>query len=588
MKGIDLKFLDQLKSRLSLVDVVREYYELEQRGRNFWCCCPFHGERTASFCVNGVDNFYHCFGCGKSGDVITFIMEVESCDFVDAVRILAKKANMEMPDLSYDNEKIKEQKKKKERMLSLLKDTALFYLNNLRSDKADKHREYLSRRGLSQETVNKFGIGASLSGDGLVRHLQSLKYAKDEMVECGVVGNKDGRYYDFLSERVIIPVIDQYNQVVAFCGRVLEDKGFAKYVNTRETLVFSKGNTLFNVNNLKKLKQQTKFDYVLLVEGHMDVVSLVSAGFENVVASMGTSLTDKQAKLLSRFSENVVLCYDGDFAGQKAAERGAQILLDSGLNVKIIMLPDGFDPDDVIKKQGKEAFSRLIEQAMPLIDFKLRNLENKTDFSSQYDRRDFVKKAVAIVSESNSPSEREQLLKDISKKTGITLNSLIAEVNGVRTVSEKVEEPIKQKAENDALSLAERVVLWAVIFSKPYAEDANLSALKFSSEARSEIVQLIIDEHAKNKKIIPNMLFELIGEGGESELSKIMELEVTEMIETNETKLFEDCILKIKRENIQREIDEILATYRAENSLEKRGEIAKKLNDKINEKKLLK
>ena len=225
MKGFDAKFIDEVKNKNDLVDTVSRYVKLVQRGRSFWGCCPFHHEKTPSFCVNSSEQFYHCFGCHKSGDVITFIQEMESLDFSDAVKFLAERAGIPLPEIEYDTEYLREQKKKKERLLSLLRDSALFYVSNLKKEQAVAHVEYILKRKLSSETVAKFGIGASLDFNGVVNHLKAKGYTEQEMIDSGVVGkNKNGNLYDFLAGRLIIPGIDQFNNVISFCGRIIDGR----------------------------------------------------------------------------------------------------------------------------------------------------------------------------------------------------------------------------------------------------------------------------------------------------------------------------------------------------------------------------
>ena len=311
MRGFDNKFLDELKAKSDIVETVSRYVTLEQRGGNFWGRCPFHHEKTPSFFVNSVEQFYYCFGCHKAGDIINFVQEIESVDFYDAVKILAERARMELPSISASDEKIKEQKDKKTRLLNILKDTARYYAKNLRSPAGEKHFAYAYNRGLKEETLNKFGVGASLGYDGLVTHLREKGYDYKDMVDSGAVSVKNDKYFDALAGRLIIPVIDQFGNVVAFCGRIIDNrKDVGKYVNTRETMVFSKGKTLFNLNNLKKAKNEKGINSVIIVEGHLDVLSLDEAGFSNVVASMGTAFTKDQARILKRFSNNIFISYN--------------------------------------------------------------------------------------------------------------------------------------------------------------------------------------------------------------------------------------------------------------------------------------
>ena len=406
MRGFDVKFIDELKNKNDIVDVVGKYVRLEQRGGNFWGKCPFHHEKTASFSVNPRGQFYYCFGCHKSGDVISFIMEIESLDFNDAVRFLAERAKMPLPEVRYDDEKVKEQKEKKNRLLEILRETALYYVSNLKSEKGKKHLDYALSRRITPETITKFGMGASLDFDSLPRYLKSKGYTLEDMVASGAVGEKNGRYFDWLGNRLIIPVIDQFNNVVAFAGRRIDGVKEQKYINTKETFVFYKGKTFFNLNNLKKVKNEKGIDSVIMVEGHLDVVSLSQAGFPHVVASMGTALTKDQARILKRYTERVFISYDGDFAGQKAAIRGLEILKEEGLDVKVVALPDGMDPDDVIKKLGADGYQKLLDDAKPLIDFKLDIVGRTFDVNTVDGKRKYITNAVKVIAESQSPAER--------------------------------------------------------------------------------------------------------------------------------------------------------------------------------------
>lgn len=580
MRGYDVKFLEELKSKNDIVSVVSAYVQLEQRGSNFWGRCPFHHEKTASFCVNGLDNFYYCFGCHKSGDVINFVMETESLDFGDAVKFLAARAGMELPELSENSESIKRAKEKKERLFAILKDTARFYVNNLRSEKAAPHLAYLAKRGVDNATLLKFGIGASLDFEGLPRYLSSKGYDLAEAFEAGVVGNKNNRYFDALGGRLIIPVINQMNQVIAFCGRILDAKGFGKYVNTKETPVFSKGNTLFNLNNLKKLKNEKGIKNVIIVEGHMDVISLVSAGFENVVASMGTALTKDQARILKRYSDNVLISYDGDFAGQKASIRGLEILKDEGLNVKVVSLPDGMDPDDVVKKAGAEAYAKLLDEAMPLIDFKLQILKKTFDVTKAEGKRRFITEAVKVVKQSPSPAEQEDLLKEIRSITGITLESLKRELESASDGAPKPPraETVAVEAKERNLQ-AERFVLCSVLFNRRYAASFDVSEFSFTG-VRGEIADFIKSQKAEGKDIKPNLLYDLIDDGGKEELSSVLALELTENRNFDEEKYFKDCVLTLKRDRLEREKDALVKLCEAATGIAERRELMIKIQEK--------
>ena len=401
MRGFDGKFIDELKNKNDIVDVVGKYVRLEQRGGNFWGKCPFHHEKTASFTVNPNGQFFYCFGCHKSGDVISFIMDIESLDFNDSVRFLAERAKMPLPEVKYDDEKVKEHKRLKQRVLEILRETALFYVRNLKIEQGYDHLNYAYSRGIKPETVAKFGMGASLDFDSLPKYLRSKGYEYSEMLEAGAIGEKNGRYFDWLAKRLNIPVIDQFNNVIGFAGRRIDGGKEQKYINTRASMVFEKGKTFFNLNNLKKLKNEKGLENVIIVEGHLDVVSLVQAGFPNVVASMGTAFTKDQARIIKRYVDKVFISFDGDFAGQKASVRGLEILQEEGLEVKVVSLPDGMDPDDVIKKLGAEGYQKLLDEAMPLIDFKLDIIKRTFDVNTVDGKRKYITNAIKVIRESS-------------------------------------------------------------------------------------------------------------------------------------------------------------------------------------------
>ena len=350
------------------MEVAEGYITLEKRGASYWACCPFHHEKTPSFAINEAGQYYHCFGCGESGDVIRFVSELETLDFMDAVKLLADRAKIPMPETTNDNGKTAELKRKRDTLLKILNDCAHFYLDNLNSGKADEHIEYILKRRIPSNIVRTFGLGASLNYTDLPKYLLSRGYSRQDIVDSGTVNDANGRLTDAQGGRLVFPIINSYNEVIAFGGRALKKVDFGKYVNTRDTLIFNKRKNLYNVNLLKKLKRSQTVKEVIMVEGYMDTLSLYQAGFKNVVASMGTSLTQDQARLIKRYADSVLISYDGDGAGQKANLRGLDILRDEGLNVKVVPLPEGLDPDDVIKQRGNDGYQACLNDALPLIE----------------------------------------------------------------------------------------------------------------------------------------------------------------------------------------------------------------------------
>lgn len=586
MRGFDAKFLDELKFKNDIVDVVSRYVHLEQKGSNFWGRCPFHHEKTASFCVNANDQFFYCFGCHKSGDVITFIMNIESLDFNDAVKLLAERVKMPLPEVKYDDEKIKEQKKFKQRLLDLLRDTALYYVHNLKDERAIPHVEYILKRKFTQETVTRFGMGASLDFNGLPNYLKKKGYTYEEMVASGAVGEKNGRYFDWLGGRLIIPVIDQFNNVVAFDGRRIDGGKEQKYINTKETQVFIKGKTMFNLNNLKKVKNEEGIDCVIMVEGHLDVVSLSQAGFRNVVASMGTALTKDQARILKRYSDKIIISYDGDFAGQKAAIKGLEILSEEGLDVKVVCMPDGRDPDDIIREFGADAYRKLLLDAKPLVDFKIDVLKKTFDVNTVDGKRKFTTNAIKVIRESTSATEQEDLLKTVRDITGVSFEALKREL-----YSEESKKPV-EKTEvapefNDNTGgknvMAARFILYSYLFNKPFAYETDVRELEFELDVHVEIHEYIKGKLNAGEKVKFNELYEMLGEECSEELSKIAGLQTDER-KFDEASYFNDCMIALKKNVITKQIEKLNKMFAEETDNSKRREIAKKLSELLTKK----
>jgi len=523
-RGIDSLYMQELKQKNNIVEVIASYVALDKKGNTHWACCPFHHERTPSFAVNDAEQFYHCFGCGVSGDVVKFVQEIESTDFMGAVRILANKAKMPVPEMNFDTEKAALEKKRRDNHVKIMLDSARFYLSNLYGGEAEEHLRYISNRGLSPTTVKKFGLGASLDFYSLPDYLSGKGYARADLLDSGVLTeSKSGKLIDSQGGRLIFPIINAFDEVVAFGGRLLEKSDFAKYKNTKETLLFNKSKTLYNINLLKKLKRNAPLKEVIIVEGYMDTISLYQAGFENVVASMGTSLTKDQARLIKRYSENILISYDGDFAGRKADLRGLEILKDEHLSVRVVPMPDGLDPDDVAK-QGKEAYQKCLDQAMPLIDYKIHALQSKYDVSKTEEKRAFIADALKVVREAESESEKEELLRRLRDLSGVTYQSLERDLQNLPE-EKKVPMAVPTKeAGADKYKKAARFVLAAKLFSKDYSQGITLKDLDFEDEVHKIIADFILRHEAVGERARPSDLFEVFGEECPPEYSEILDL----------------------------------------------------------------
>lgn len=577
----DPKFWEELKAKNNIVDVIGSYVPLQKRGGQYWACCPFHHEKTPSFAVKEDDGFYHCFGCGVSGDVVKFVQNIESTDFMTAVRILADRAKIEVPNVSeYDDAQAREYKRKKDAALKILLETARFYLSNLYSGdpRADKHLQYIQQRKISPSVARKFGLGASLGFRELPEYLRSLGFSREDMLESGVVSvdtKRGDRLVDSLGGRLIFPIINALDEVVAFGGRVMEKTDFAKYKNTRETIVFNKRKNLYNINLLKKLKREQAVNEVIMVEGYMDTISLYQAGFKNVVASMGTSLTVEQARLIRRYTDKVLISYDGDFAGQSADLRGLEILKTENLTVRVVPLPDGKDPDDVAK-EGTAAYQKCLDEALPLIDYKLVSLERKYDLKKSDEKRAYVAAALKIVREAETASEREELLKQLRDKTGITLQSLERDLNDLPQSGQAQSEPATKDAEDggDKYRRAERFILAAKLFSAPYAKNFDLKRIAFSDETRKTIAEYVIGCEERGEKIRPSDLFDVL-ETDSPEFCAILDLNYDDKLESKVSeKFFGDSVATLEKEVVQAKIKALSEKFSAATDIKARQEIA--------------
>ena len=401
-------FLDELIARNDIVDVVGSYVPLVTKSGSYWGCCPFHNEKTPSFHVLQDKQIYHCFGCKKGGGVINFVMEMENFNYPDAVRFLAKRAGMEVPEEDGD----REASRRRQRLLDLNRDAARFYYQLLQQNEGRAVQEYLDRRQIRKATAVNFGMGASPNAwDGLLNAMLKKGYTKAEMLAAGlIVQNKNGGFYDKFRNRLMLPVVDTRGDVVAFGSRVI-DNSEPKYMNSSETPVYSKRRVLYGLNLAKKTKRSN----IILCEGNLDIVTLHQAGFDNAVASMGTALTQEQIRLLSRFTKELVLCYDNDNAGKIATERALQLLNNSEFSVKVLQLPRRFvdgeyrkqDADDFIKFQGADAFERLLTGSENGIEFRMAQVAAKHDLASDEARVAYSEEISELLATLPSAVERE-------------------------------------------------------------------------------------------------------------------------------------------------------------------------------------
>ena len=432
-------FLEELSRRNDIVDVVSAYVTLTKRtGANQFGLCPFHGEKTPSFSVNVEGQFYHCFGCHKGGDVINFIMDIEHLDFPEAVQFLAKRAGMTIPEDHYDP-----QQNVRARLRALNKDAALFYREQLFAPIGAPAVEYVKKRGISSSMVTSFCLGyAPNDWQALTDAMHAKGYTNQELVDAGLA--KIGKYgpYDRFRNRLMFPVVDVGKNVIGFSGRTLGNDE-AKYMNSPETPVYSKSNSLFALN----LAKNSKSGYILLAEGNIDVVSLHQAGFDSAVASLGTSLTAQQARLIARYTKQVVIAYDNDEAGQRAAQKAIGILQQQDLKIKVVKIPGAKDPDEFIQANGPQAFRDLIERSGNQIEYRLDQTASEFDLNTDEGRVGYLKAAIKLIASLQGGVEREIYGRRCAEKAGVSWDAFLTEVERTRRQNAAAD---KKKLEREA------------------------------------------------------------------------------------------------------------------------------------------
>ena len=403
---------------------------LNRRGANFWACCPLHNEKTPSFSIKQDGQFFKCFGCGESGNVITLVMKMENVDFLSAVEILCKNCGMQMPTAS-DNDEVQRKKKERDRIYQILKASTEFYHNNLIKNPNSLQAQYLKKRGISGEMIEKFQIGASLNYDDLIKHLTSLGFKIEDMILAGVAGKNDnGQAYDFYGTRLLFPIFNGFGDVVAYSGRSVDENSIrAKYKNTPQTPVFNKSEILFAYNFVRDLKKQHMLDTIIIVEGHIDVISCHQIGITNTIGCMGTALTTLHAKKIKQLVDNVILCLDGDNAGSMATYKAIDTLKEVGLNIKVVRLNKAKDPDEFIKKFGKDAFLNEMYSGLDCVDFILKDSANKYNLNSNLDKTKYINEALNYIAKFSTAAEQEIYLSEVQRIVKVPIDALRKSLN---------------------------------------------------------------------------------------------------------------------------------------------------------------
>ena len=551
-------FIDELVTRNPIEDVVGQYVQLRRSGANMFGLCPFHGEKTASFSVAPDKGIYYCFGCHKGGGVINFQMEVEGLSYPDAVRALAKRVGMTVPE----DEQYQSRYQQQERLWALHKEAARFFHSQLYAPVGAKALEYALGRGMSQGILTTFGVGyAPDSWDSFVKAMRAKGYTEQELKDSGLVtvSQKNGNLFDRFRDRLMFPIIDVRGNVIGFGGRIIrKDADAAKYLNSPETMIFNKRKNLFGLNLAKKTKQS----YLILVEGNIDVVALHQYGFDNAIASLGTSLTEEQAALLTRYTEQVVLIYDGDQAGQNATKRAIPILEKAGLQVKVLQIPDAKDPDEFLKKFGADRFKLLLEGSSNRVEYQLNAIFKKYDLTQDEQKVKFLQESADLICTLGSAVQREVYSARVAETAKINVDAMKLEVNRAfkrRVSAEKKKQEKIDLAPAQALqpkfrtirydnmksAMAEETILTQILREPAlFAKAENLKAEHFSSGLLGRVYGQLLSRAKQGLEVSVAVLEDMTGE----EISHI-----TGMLQRHQgpvsEQAFSDCVRMVFAEH---------------------------------------
>lgn len=561
------ELIEEIRSSNDIVDVISKYITLKRSGRNFFGLCPFHKEKSPSFAVSPDKQIFHCFGCGAGGNVIHFISKIEGLDFKDTLELLANRVNIELPTL--DNLEDDKTARLKSKVYEINKIAAEFYHENLYKPASKTAQEYIKKRKLDNRTLKAFLIGYAGNFNELYLLLKQKGYTEEEMLASSLVKRtENGGYMDSFRKRLMFPIQDVRERVIAFGGRVLDDSK-PKYINSPENIVYSKGRNLFGLNVAKKHDTRK----IIIVEGYMDAISLYQRGITNVVASLGTAMTEAQGRLLRRYSEQVILGYDADGAGQAAILRGMEILQNLGCDIRVLQIEGAKDPDEYVLKYGPERFQKCVDNAISLVEFKVKVLLKELNIENTNDKIKFLNEIAKILAKVTNQMEREIYVDKIAKEYKISKEAIYAEVNKLmykdNQGSKKLEKRVvtmvpKEEKENsvsEAVLKRENLVIYLLIneYSKCYEKIKNLITLNYiQGDTNKQILKKMYEEFEKGNSNTSQLLDWFQDEKVISHITEIMagDFEITD---------------------VNKAIDDLISIYEKEKLISRRNEILKKL-----------
>lgn len=581
MAGYTDELKEEIRSANDIVDVVSQYVTLKRSGRNFFGLCPFHREKSPSFSVSPDRQYFHCFGCHKGGDVFTFVSEIEKVSFKEALEMLAERAGVSLP--VSENTEYNKNQYLKDRMYKINAETAVFYHERLYKPLAKIAQNYVKQRKLDNQTLKAFKIGYSGEYNELYKHLKAADFKDEEILATGLVNKTDkGEFIDRFRKRLMFPIMDVSGKVIAFGGRKLENNDkLAKYINSNENLIYSKKRHLFALN----LAKQSDSKKIILVEGYMDAISLHQRGIKNVVASLGTALTEEQGRLLRKYSEQVILSYDSDGAGQEAILRGLTILENQGCDARVLQMEGAKDPDEYVIKYGSGRFNLLVEKAISLVEFKIKMLKDKYNLENVKDKIKFLKEITKILSGVENKIEREIYIDKISAQYNISKEAIYAEVNkSVTNKDNTLTKPVIKKAKketvNPSIIKRENMIIYLLInnFEEAYEKIVtNITADDFKLEINKIIFEKIMESTVENSEKILQLISNIEDEDIQSHVSQIL---VTDYEITSVQKCIEDVIKIYNKDKLQKRKLEIIRLLE-DNTLgeDERKNLEQELND---------
>ena len=565
------ELLDEIKSKNDIVDIVSQYVVLKRTGRNYMGLCPFHKEKSGSFCVSPDKQIFHCFGCGVGGNVFHFISKIENLNFKESVEMLANRAGVELPvSGNFEDDKLA---KLKSRVYEVNKCAAEFYHENLYKPTAKPGQEYVKKRHLDNKTLKAFKIGYSGRFNELYTELKSKGFTEEEILaSCLVNKNPDGKFIDRFRNRLMFPIFDTHERVIAFGGRVLDDSK-PKYINSPEDIVYSKGRHLFAFNIARKYNSKT----IIMVEGYMDAVSLHQRGIHNAVASLGTALTEAQGRLLRRSCEKVIIGYDADGAGQAATLRGLEILQNLGCDIRILQIEGAKDPDEFVVKYRPERFQMYVDKAISLVEFKVKMLKKSLDLDNVNDKIKFLNEVAKIVAKVENSMEREVYVDKISLEYKVSKDAIYAEINKLLYANSRTEQKLEKKVvpvKNISIQQDEQPV---DVKTKRLESLVIYLLINYPDKSFERLTKLIDNNVIKierNKAII-NKLYE------EHEKGNINIENILDLFEDEITVNYLSGIMSSDFEitDVDKCIEDVFVTYRKELLLQRRNEILGKIDN---------